>query len=282
MNKRKKSILTFCCLFGFWALASGGGPCRAQAGGLPSLWEVYAEKAAPAPQGGALRKAWELYVKRASPPLPVPRPGGVVGGDIELSAFMRRSDWSLRASGYELYFASSVELARSVYGLAVQSGDVDPAMSPERFEKGVLGFHYSIAQVCLWIDAVLAGGTALRTGEERQLLLRLLKDGVVDMRGGKAVPGGRIHHVLGAAPGKKRSFEATLRHERLHVLWDENPSFAAAFREKWRALGEEEKQAARKKLAAYAQDNEAQLMEEWAVFQAENMPEAERKSLVGL
>lgn len=221
-------------------------------------------------------------MKRLPEPSPASYPGKTVGDDVALSSFMKLSDWRYRTVSYELYFAFSRELARSVYGLAIQNGDVDPTMPLERFEKGVRGFHYTIRQVCLWIDAVLAGDIALQTGEEQQLLLWLLKDGVVDLRDGKAIPAGRIHHVLGAAPGGKRTFETTLRHERLHVLWDEDPVFADTFRKKWQALSESEKQAARKRLAAYAQGNETQLIEEWAVFLAEDMPERERKSLVGL
>jgi hypothetical protein len=43
-----------------------------------------------------------------------------------------------------------------------------------------------------------------------------------------------------------------------------------------------EKQAARKRLAVYAQSNEARLIEELTIKQAGSMPEEQRKKLVGL
>lgn len=282
MNKRKKSIVAFCCLLGFWVFTLNGGLCHAQTDSLPPIWNNYAKKAAPSGKTERLHNAWELYVKRLPLPGLAPYPGRTVGDDGALSAFMKRSAWRYRAASYEMYFASSPVLARSIYGLAIQSGDVDRTMPLERFEKGVRGFHYSATQVCAWINAVLAEQTPIYTAEERRLILWLLKDGVVNILEGVAVPGASLHHVLGAAPGKKRTFEAALRHERLHVLWDEDPGFAAASRAQWAALSEPEKQAARKRLAAYAQSNEAQLIEEWAAAQAESMPENQRKNLVGL
>lgn len=181
-----------------------------------------------------------------------------------------------------MYFANSPALARSVYGLAIHSGDVAASMPLERFEKGVRGFHYGIGQVCAWLNALLTGSMQFHTDEERRVVFWLLQDGAVDIVDARAVPSGRIRHVLGAAPGKKRNFEDTLCHERLHVLWDEDSAFANEYRTRWNSLGFTEKQSVRERLAAYAQGNEAQLIEEWAVYQAENMPKEERKVLVGL
>jgi hypothetical protein len=230
---------------------------------LPRLWERYAEKIS-------------LFAAQRE------GPGKFVGKDAALAASMRESSWKYRAVTYELYFASPAVLARSVYGLAIQSGDVDKAMPLDRFEKGVRGFHYSVAQVCVWFDAVFADDRAIHTDEERRLMRWLLDDGVVRVVDGKVVPGGTVNHILGAAPGRKRSFESTLRHERLHVLWDEDTVFSGEYRQKWDAMSASEKQEVWKKLSAYSQDNEAQLMEEWAIYQAENLPEGKVKNLVGL
>jgi hypothetical protein len=208
-------------------------------------------------------------------------PGRSVGENAAPATFMRESAWKYRARTYELYFASSPVLARSVYGLSIQSGDVDKTMPLNRFEKGVRGFHYSVAQVCAWIDAVLADIRAVHTDEERLLMRWLLNDGIVKIVDGKAMPGGTVNHILGAASGKKRSFETNLRHERLHVLWDEDAAFSSEYRQKWNAMSAGEKQEVRKNLSTYSQSNEAQLMEEWAIYQVENLPEQERKKLMG-
>jgi hypothetical protein len=190
--------------------------------------------------------------------------------------------WPWRQYGYELYFASSAELARSIYGLALETGDVAADMTLERFERGAQGFHYSLDQICRWAENLLSGRTSPRTGEERRLLDRLLLEGVLICRERKVVPGGAIHHVLGAAKGKKRSLADNLAHERLHVLWDEDKTFRNAGLSRWQALDGEEKQAVRASLPGYSPENEAQFVEEWTVREAEKLPPAQRKKLVGL
>jgi hypothetical protein len=110
----------------------------------------------------------------------------------------------------------------------------------------------------------------------------LLDDGIVRIVDGKAAPGGAVRHILGAAPGTKRSFETTLRHERLHVLWDEEATFSGEYRQRWDAMSAGEKQEIRKSLSVYSQSNEAQLTEEWAIHQAEKLPGKRVKNLVGL
>lgn len=230
---------------------------------LPQLWERYAKKVSffAAQRNG---------------------PGKLVGKDDRFAVFMRESAWKYRAVTYELYFSSSTTLARSVYGLAMQSGDVDETMPLDRFERGVRGFHYSVAQVCTWINAIFANDRAVHMDEEHQLIRWLIDDGVIRIVDGKAVPGGIINHILGAAPGRKRSFETTLRHERLHVLWEEDAVFSGEYRKKWNAMSANEKLEVRKSLSAYSQSNEAQLMEEWAISQAENLSKEKVKNLVGL
>jgi hypothetical protein len=262
--------------------------CSAQDATLARVWEQYARqtippsKAIPLSKEDAIRKQWEYYIQKALVAETELRPGRTIGNDTAIAGFMEKSGWRHRATSYELYFSSSRELARSIHGLALASGDIDKTMPLERFEKGVRGFHYTMDQLCRWIDAVLCGDLPTQTSEERRFILWLVEDRVVKVINGKAVPAGTIHHVLGASPGKKRSFAATLMHERLHVLWDEDPAFADNAKKKWAALTDAEKADIRKTLAAYAQSNEAQLMEEWTIYQAENMPETKRKQLIGL
>ena len=262
--------------------------CSAQNETLARMWEQYSRqtasspKAVPSSKEDAIRKQWEHYIQKALVAESELRPGRTIGTDAAIAGFMEKSDWRYRATSYELYFSSSRELARSIYSLALVSGDIDKSMALERFEKGVRGFHYTMDQLCKWIDAVLHGDLPTQTNEERQFILWLVEDRVVKVVNGKSAPAGIIHHVLGASPGKKRSFVTTLTHERLHVLWDEDPAFADNARKKWDTLTDAEKIDIRKTLTAYAQSNEAQLMEEWTIYQAENMPEAERKQLVGL
>ena len=283
---RKNLFAAMCFLLFFLFALQPGQLCHAQTDGLSSVWDRYANQTPPSAVPGnedpRPRRMWDHFLKRIPLPGQAAYPGRHVGDDPSLAGFMGKSNWPHRATSYELYFAQSSALARSVYGLAVKSGDVDATTPLDRFEKGVRGFHYGIGQVCAWFNAVLAGQMPFYTDEERLLALWLLKDGAMDVVAGKAVPSGRIHHVLGAAPGKKRSFEATLRHERLHVLWDEDAAFADRYREQWNSLSVAEKQAARDRLSAYSQSNEAQLIEEWAIADAEAMPENERIPMVGL
>jgi hypothetical protein len=287
----KKFAILFAAGVCLWSAAPFPRIAYAEDSDVPRLWERYSRlyvrqregNEGPQNPSSGIQRLWERYAGKASFfAVREDVPGRCVGEDVALAVFMRNSAWKYRTRTYELYFSSSPALARSVYGLAIQSGDVDKAMRLDRFEKGVQGFHYSIAQVCAWIDTVLANDCAVHTDEERRLMRWLLDDGVVRIVDGKAVPGGTVDHVLGAAPGRKRSFEINLRHERLHVLWDEDVIFTGEYGQKWEAMSASEKREVRKSLPAYSQGNEAQLMEEWAIFQAENLPDNERKELVGL
>lgn len=244
---------------------------------------------APTPR---LEEAWELFhdksaaPKQARPARPEAatsdQPGRRVG-KAELPAGLAAStQWRYRAVNYELYFASSGELARAIYGPALFVGDINESVALERFERGVQGFHYGVEQLCPWLQAVLTGQAVYRTAEENRLANWLLADGVLEVRAGKVVPGRSVKHVSGAAAGKKRTLEVNLRHERLHVLWDEDEAFRESSLSAWRALSPAEQEQARLALSSYAQDNEAQLIEEWAVFKAEKLPERERMKLVGL
>jgi hypothetical protein len=266
---------------------------------LREVWERFAPSDQPlenapdlGPEDRSLREIWERFAPSARQPgdrpdsagvpeSPSLAPGRCIGDSAEARA-AAISSWPWRQSGYELYFASAVELARSIYGLALATGDVGPEITMERFERGAQGFHYGVEQLCPWAEKLLAGINSFRSAEERRLLDLLFLEGVLAGRGGKIVPGGKIRHVLGAAGGKKRSLAENLAHERLHVLWDEDEAFRKAGLSRWLALSGEEKQRIRLALPGYSPENEAQFLEEWAVREAEKLPAEQRKKLIGL
>lgn len=233
----------------------------------------------------SLERVWGRYVSKtetARPQNSTAFPGRVVGDSPALRAFAAKSDWAGREVSYELYFASAPELARGIYGLALDSGDVAPDMALDRFERGAQGFHYSIAQVCQWANRALRGQMAWQTSEEREFLDRLLLDGAVNLENGIVVPGRRIRHILGAAEGTKRGFAANLAHERLHVLWDEDSSFKIDAFARWQDLSRAEKEEVYASLPGYSQEKEDLIIEEWAVRRAEKMPPEQREKLVGI
>ena len=196
-------------------------------------------------------------------------PGRIVGPATDEMKALHANAWRYRAATYELYYGDSQELARTVYGIALHAGDIDASLSPERFIKGARGYHYSVGQMCDWINDLIRKKEAEPRFDELVLLGLLLQDRVVTVREGRFVPTGTIKHVLGAAPGAKRSFADNLRHERLHIFWDENADMRRQTEKKWQALSAAEKDKARKALAQYAQGNEEQLIEEWAIYNAE-------------
>ena len=196
-------------------------------------------------------------------------PGRIFGPATDEMKALHANAWRYRAVTYELFYGDSQELARTVYGIALHAGDIDASLSPERFIKGARGYHYSVGQMCDWINDLMRKKEAEPRFDELVLLGLLLQDRVVTVREGRFVPTGTIKHVLGAAPGAKRSFADNLRHERLHIFWDENADMRRQTEEKWRALNAAEKDKARKALAQYAQGNEEQLIEEWAIYNAE-------------
>ena len=151
----------------------------------------------------------------------------------------------------------------------MHAGDISANLPREKFYSGVLGFHYSVSQICAWLNAVMAGQQGL-SAEEGGFVGLLLQDGVVAVANGRWQQGSAITHVLAAAPGKKRTFAANLHHERLHVFWDEDEAFRTRETGAWNGLSQAERDEQREKLKQYNQKNEAQLVEEWAVVRAEN------------
>ena len=233
----------------------------------------------------SLERVWGRYVPKTEltpQQNSTALPGRVVGDSPALRDFAAKSHWAGREVSYELYFASAPELARGIYGLALDSGDVAPDMPLDRFERGAQGFHYSIDQVCHWANLALRGQMAWHAPEERKLLDRLLLDGAVNLENGTVVPGQRIRHILGAAEGTKRGFAANLAHERLHILWDEDSSFKIDAFARWQDLSRAEKEEAYASLPGYSKEKEDQIIEEWAVRRTEKMPPEQREKLVGI
>lgn len=228
-------------------------PHAAQANLLEDLWNKYS---------GEIQKRDEPA--RAA----LPTPGIIIGKPQGHDEYGFSYPWKYRSSAYEMHFEKPVELAKSVYGLALYAKDVSPTLPREKFYGGVLGFHYSARQVAGWLNETIRNHESL-SQEENAFAGRMLLEGVVKIGPDGFEPGNKITHVLGASGGKKRSFAQNLRHERLHVFWDEDRAFRERQQEAWNNLSEEDKQKARQELKNYNQDNERQLIEEWAIKGAE-------------
>lgn len=220
-----------------------------------------------------MQELWNKYAPKAQVERQTPSacPGRIFGKPLGGGESSFHFPWKYRSATYELHFENPAELARSIYSLALFAHDISPDLPREKFYGGVQGFHYSARQVADWLNHVLAGHVALDQ-QENAFAGLMLEDGVVRIGAKGFEPGPAIRHVLGAAHGKKRNFAHNLHHERLHVYWDENEQMRKEANAAWQALGSAEKAAARKKLRSYAQDNEEQLVEEWAVYNAENSP----------
>ena len=199
-----------------------------------------------------------------------PTPGRLLGNknNERRTAFVH--PWKYRHNTYELHYEDPAMLAATVYGIALHVGDIDESLKVERFIGGVLGYHYSMQQVCAWLNAVANGDFPLPKLDEMQLALLLLQDEILVVKDGHFISSGKVNHVLGSAPGKKRTFSDNLRHERLHVFWDEDASFREQSLSRWNELSAEKQDAAKKELSRYASGNERQLIEEWAIHQAES------------
>lgn len=208
--------------------------------------------------------------KLQQPKIDVSYPGRTIGA---VPAYAGESaftyNWPYRAQTYELVFAQSAELAASIYSLAISAGDISKDVSRERFLRGVSGFHYSLQQV---LDFVNGADFSQLHPEEHALISWLQDDGVIARNAEGQYQAGTsgIKHILGAAPGKKRSYELNLKHERLHVYWDQDEALQRTWQERYSALSANEKSAVHKKLKQYNQDNEPQLIEEWAVGELEH------------
>ena len=230
------------------------------------LWSVSPSSA------GTLESLWNKYIPDGSSK-PLSSPHSPVNiqreNSVELLGVFTHN-WKYQATTHELFYEDHRALARSIYSLALHTGDVDASLDPQKFIEGVLGYHYKVTQVCDWLNAVIAKKITSPEPDEENLIGILLSDGVVTIKDERFVTTGKYSHILAASSGKKRSFSDNLRHERLHVFWDEAPDFRNNAFKEWEALSKEERQKVRSALHQYSQDNEEQLVEEWAVKKAES------------
>lgn len=187
--------------------------------------------------------------------------------------------WLYRDQTYEMHFAHPQDLASCIYSLAIFTKDISPNVPYEKFIKGVSGFHYSVEQICDWINA-LQNSDQLRENELAFIAL-LRHDGVIerDATTQQYKPKGKVAHVLAASASKKRSILTNLRHERLHVYWDLDSSFRDKYIKIATSMSPEEQKQAFKHLVNYNQENIAQLIEEWAIGQAEKEPLKQKSEL---
>ena len=199
-------------------------------------------------------------------------PGWIVEGWDRPPTELFSEKWPYRSVTYEMYFPSKKPLARAIYGLALFTKDLKPSVTLARFEKGAGGFHYSTEQLVGWANAVGEGRQKFYTSEEKAFLEKLVQDKVMVKVNGRFRQIGMIRHVLGVAPMKKRSMVLNLKHERLHVMWDENQKFRETYISRWRGLTDEEKQEVYKQLKGYNPEKEMQIIEEWSVRHAEKQP----------
>jgi hypothetical protein len=196
--------------------------------------------------------------------------GRIIGEWTEKPERMFFANWPYRGITYEMYFAQKKELGRKIYGLALFTKDIDRSINLEKFEKGAQGFHYSISQVVNWANAVLQGELQFNTNEEFILLYQLMEDEAISLVSGNWASTGRIKHILGVTPGRKRSLKLNLNHERIHVIWDEDPAFREKHTTRWNKLPESKQDEILKDFKNYDQTNINQIIEEWAVRQNES------------
>ncbi|THB68508.1 MAG: hypothetical protein D6E12_06450 [Desulfovibrio sp.] len=196
-------------------------------------------------------------------------PGQILGEWDEPPLDLFQTPWPQRENTFEILAASSRDLARCIYGLALFTHDLDESISLERFERGAQGFHYSTDQIVDWANAVLSGEFPLYTTEELWFLGWLCEQNVLVVDEGDIASSGILGHILGASSGPHRSMALNLNHERLHVLWDESLPFNMEWHARWEELSDEQRQAVFEDLSGYDQDNIEGIIEEWSVRQNE-------------
>lgn len=219
-----------------------------------------------------LEEAWKKYAGMAGQsekPAEIETPGKIFGKAPGTGESAFDYPWKYRSRTYEMHYSNPLGLAKSIHSLALYAHDVSPDLPKEKFYRGVLGFHYSARQIAGWLNEALENHKEL-DASENALAGLMLSEGIIRLGKNGFEPAGSIKHVLGSAPGKKRSFARNLRHERLHVFWDEDEAFRSREQQAWRQLTDAEKADIRAKLKNYDPKNEAQLVEEWAVGRTEN------------
>ena len=177
-------------------------------------------------------------------------------------------NWKYRSSTYELHYTEQKTLSKSIYSLALYSKDISKDLSKEKFYSGVAGFHYTVEQISDWVNSVLKGFSQVNYDENR-FINTLIKDNVIIFNDGKFIPSLKIKHVLGAAPGKKSILADNLLHERLHVFWDNDADFKQHYLSRWNKMASKEQEDIKKEFKNYNQDNINQIIEEWAINEAQ-------------
>lgn len=221
-------------------------------------------------QAEVLEELWNKYAPdNFKDEIQLPTPGAIYGQAPGTGESSFSYQWKYRPKTYEMHFQDPETLAKGIRSLALYAGDISPDLPPEKFYKGVTGFHYSAAQIAGWLNNVIRKKEELNP-EENAFAGEMLKNGIVKLGGEGFTPGEDISHALGSAPGKKRAFAKNLLHERLHVFWDEDQQMRDKARSAWDGMTESEKEEIRKRLKNYNQNNEDQLLEEWAILEAEN------------
>lgn len=257
--KSKTALLTACAALGICASS------LAQAHIISDLFGPQALEIGSADsQGKEHKPARTIY------------PGRIIGNPPPYSGVSAFDyAWQYRFKTYELVFENATDLAAMIFSLAISAGDVSPDTPKAKFLKGVSGFHYSIDQILEWLNTK---GQEL-SSDEQSLRDYLLKDKVIAKTGDVYVKSSaKIDHVLGCAKGKKRTYEQNLCHERLHVLWDLDFEFKQKFTAQFEDMALQEQMAIFKSMPQYNQDNLPQLLEEWAVGEAEKEPQVYLKA----
>lgn len=168
--------------------------------------------------------------------------------------------WPYREETYEIVCEKAQDLAFGICALAIFTGDIIAEASRDRFLKGVSGFHYSVDQILSY-----ANDQTINRDLKEIIFLSMLADGGVLTRVSDGVyqkSDLEVQHVLGAAWGKKRSYELNLKHERLHVYWEQSERLRKAYEARYLALADEERQGILNACKQYNQNNEAQIIEE--------------------
>lgn len=233
------------------------------------LYCLFVILTASSAQAEVLEELWNKYAPdnfREEAELPAP---GIIYGQAPGTGESSFSyQWKYRPRTYEMHFQNPETLAKGIRSLALYARDISPDLPPEKFYKGVTGFHYSAEQIAGWLNHVIRNNEELKP-EENAFAGEMLKSGVVRLGDHGFMADGEISHALGSAPGKKRSFAKNLLHERLHVFWDEDRQMRDDARSAWGRMSASGKDEIRNRLKNYNQNNEDQLIEEWAILEAE-------------
>jgi hypothetical protein len=189
----------------------------------------------------------------------------VIGNANEEINNLIKDNWDYKSVTYELFFDNQVDLANTIYNLAIFAKDITDKITIERFQKGVQGFHYHINQICDWLN----NSPELASNNDTILFQYLLEDNAIKVEDEVIVPTGTINHVLGIAYNPKRKMDSIAKHEQIHILWDEDPAIKDKYTDLWSKLTASEKEEVIGKLKGYSTENESQLIEEWAVREIE-------------